>query len=138
MNSAALKLARITRKTPNPANGTIVRDARTGEPTGVLKDAAIDLVARHVPALTTEERARALRSAVAEAHKNGITSIQHLADDIEDLDTFAEARRSGDLQVRVYAVIPVERMPSDVDLDRLDQLSAKYPDDPLFKLVRFI
>jgi len=133
VNSAALKLARITRKTPNPANGTIVRDARTGEPTGVLKDAAMALVTRHVPALTAEERARALRSAVGEAHKNGITSVQHLADEIDDLDTFAEARRAGDLQVRVYAAIPVDRMLSEADLDRLDQLAAKYPDDPLFK-----
>ncbi|HEX2453340.1 MAG TPA: amidohydrolase [Vicinamibacterales bacterium] len=133
VNSAALKLARITRRTPNPENGTIVRDARTGEPTGVLKDAAIALVSRHVPAASAEERARALRSAVTEAHKNGITSVQHLADASDDLDTFEEARRSGDLQVRVYAAIPVDRMPSDADLDRLDQLAAKYPDDPLFK-----
>src|SRR5262249_5179626 len=82
---------------------------------------------------TAEERVRALRSAVAEAHRNGITSIQQMTDGLDDLETFAEARRTGDLQVRVYAAVPVDRMPSAADLDRLDGLVAKYPDDPLFK-----
>ena len=79
VNTKALHLAGLTRKTPNPAGGTIVRDARTGEPTGVLKSAAVALVRRVVPRPTYDERARALRAAIVEAHRNGITSVQDAA-----------------------------------------------------------
>ena len=48
-NSAALKLAGITRRSKNPADGIIVKDARTGEPTGVLKEAAMSLMSAHLP-----------------------------------------------------------------------------------------
>ena len=64
VNTRALKLAGITRLTPNPANGAIVKDPRTGEPTGVLKESAMSLVNRVVPTPTREDRARALRLAV--------------------------------------------------------------------------
>ena len=50
-NSLALKLAGVTRETPDPAGGLIVRDPKTGEPTGVLKDAAMSYVWKIVPDL---------------------------------------------------------------------------------------
>ena len=78
MNSKALKLAGITKRTPNPAQGVIVKDPRTGEPTGVLKEAAIQLVGKHVPAVDREPIASsALRDALGEAHRFGITSVQN-------------------------------------------------------------
>lgn len=133
VNSRALKLAGITKKTPNPANGIIVKDARTGEPTGVLKEAAIGMVSRHVPAVTRAERLMALRAAIEDAHRNGVTSIQDAAAVADDLDLYAEARRDGELLVRIYAALKASGAVSEQALADLDALVKKYPDDPFFK-----
>jgi hypothetical protein len=133
VNTKALRLAGITRDTQTPPAGAIVRDPRTGEPAGVLKGAAVALAARAVPAATDEERARALRAAIAEAHRNGITSVHDASGGPADLALFEEARRSGDLNLRVYASIPIVGAPTGPDIEALDGVSAKYPDDPLFK-----
>ena len=76
-NSLALKLAKITRETPDPPGGVIVRDT-SGEPTGVLKDSAMDAVWAVRPARTLEELTEALRTAMRHAAKNGVTSVQDL------------------------------------------------------------
>src|SRR5207237_3415087 len=65
-NSLTLKMANVTRETPDPPGGTIVRDAN-GEPTGILKDAAQSFVDRVIPSATTEERVAALRAGLTEA-----------------------------------------------------------------------
>ncbi len=62
-NSLALKLAGVTRATPEPSGGVIVRDPQSGEPTGVLKDAAEELVARVIPRPTEAEMEEALKAA---------------------------------------------------------------------------
>ena len=61
-NSLALRLAGITKSTPNPDGGMIVRDPETGEPTGILKDSAQGLVSRHIPSATPQQEDEALRS----------------------------------------------------------------------------
>ena len=101
VNTRALRMARITRKTPNPPGGVIVKDQKTGEPTGVLKEAAIALVSSHVPTSTRAERADALRSAIGEAQRHGITSVQNVSGTAEEFELYTEARRDGDLGVRV-------------------------------------
>src|SRR5438046_2813476 len=73
-NSVALKMANVTRETPDPPGGTIVRDAN-GDPTGVLKDAAQSFVDRVTPSATTEERVAAAKAALAEAARFGVTSF---------------------------------------------------------------
>jgi predicted amidohydrolase YtcJ len=133
VNTKALHLAEITKSTPDPLHGVIVRDLVTGEPTGVLKEAAMSLVGRLVPKPTMEERARALRAAIAAAHRNGITSVQDAGASKEEFDVYIEALRNGDLQVRVYAGIRATGPAGDIDPDQLDRVAAKYPDDPLFK-----
>ena len=133
VNSSAMKIAGITGRTPNPANGAIVRDPKSGEPTGVLKAAAIALVSSRIPPPTAEERARALRAAVAEAHLNGITSLQNAGGDPEDFAIFAEARRAGELDVRVYSALGIEKDFTDRERARLLDAARRYPDDPLFK-----
>jgi predicted amidohydrolase YtcJ len=133
VNSAALKLAHITSRTPHPANGVVVKDPKTGEPTGVLKEDAINLVARLIPPPTQEERARALRSAVAEAHRNGITSVQNAGGSLADLNLFAEARRSGDLNLRIYSAVTLGRSFGENERTALLQAARQYPDDPLLK-----
>jgi predicted amidohydrolase YtcJ len=133
VNSQALAAVRITKHTVDPDGGIIVRDQRTGEPTGLLKDAAAALVARAMPQPTREERARALRLAIRDAQEHGITSVQDLASSPTDLDVYDEARRSGDLAVRVYAGLPFSTLPTETDLSALDALSKRYEDDALLK-----
>ena len=133
VNTPALRLAKITRRTPAPAQGAVIRDARTGEPAGLLEGSAIALVDRLLPAVTDGDRERALRTAIETAHRHGITSVQAVADGPGELDAYAAARRTGDLQVRVYAALPVVGEPTDADLDQLELTTRKFPDDPLLK-----
>jgi predicted amidohydrolase YtcJ len=133
VNTKALQLAGITRRTPNPKNGVIVKDPITGEPTGVLKEAAKPLVSRLVPQPTGAERLDALRDAIAEAHKVGITSIQNASGDADEFALYDELRKAGELRVRVYSALSVGPGVTEADADRFDALKAKYPDDPVFK-----
>lgn len=133
VNSAALQQANITRRTPNPADGIIARDPRSGEPTGVLIDEAIDLVTSVVPPLTTKDRINGLRAAIEDAHRRGITSVQDTRTAIADLPLYDELRRDNKLDIRVYAALPGHVGMSDEELDALDDLRTKYADDPVFK-----
>jgi predicted amidohydrolase YtcJ len=104
LNSKALALAGITARTPDPPGGVIVHDAR-GEPTGALKDAAIDLVERVIPPLTLAERRAAIERALREAASLGVTSVQDMANppvDYGDLGVLAGLLAEGRLTVRVY------------------------------------
>lgn len=108
-NSVALRLAGITRGTPDPRGGTIVRDAKTGEPTGVLKDAAMDLVYRVMPAPSDAEFDDAFRRAQAHALALGVTMIEDMGGNgWRDLETFRRAQNTGELKVRVYSFVPLE------------------------------
>lgn len=133
VNTKALRLAGIARRTADPENGAIVRDPRTREATGLLRGAAVALVTRLLPAPTHAERARALRAAIAEAHRNGITSVQHVGASIADVQLYDEARRAGDLALRVYSALQVAVPQNDAELESLDPLASRFPDDPLFK-----
>src|SRR5450759_1001654 len=128
LNTKALEAARITRRTPNPKHGVIVRDRR-GEATGLLKDAAMALADRALPKPTREERAKALQVAIRDAQQHGITSVQDLGAAAGDLDLYDAAREAGTLALRVYAAVPAERTTP----DDLDAIAKRYPDDPLLK-----
>ena len=87
-NSAALRAAQIRPTTPDPANGQICRDG-FGAPTGVLLESAVELVTKAIPALTREERTRAILLAAERLASMGITSASdmgiggpHLEDDL--------------------------------------------------------
>ena len=133
VNTAALRLARITRKTAAPPGGVIRRDPRTGEATGVLEQSAIALVGHLLPPVTPADRARALRAAITEAHRHGITSIQNVAGTREELDAFEEARRADELAIRVYSAVAADRGLTERELAALDPVFEEYDDDPLFK-----
>lgn len=105
-NSAALKLAGVTAKTPDPPGGTIVRDAQ-GNPTGVLKDAAQGYVWKVAPPLSHERRLRAAQRALAYAARLGVTSLQDMGPDPEDVAVYSELAERGELTSRIYAVPPM-------------------------------
>ncbi|MCP3956720.1 MAG: amidohydrolase family protein, partial [bacterium] len=75
VNSRALERAGITAATPDPPQGVIERDAASGEPSGALRETAQQLVASLVPQPTFEEDLRALRVALREINRHGITSF---------------------------------------------------------------
>jgi predicted amidohydrolase YtcJ len=101
-NSLALRLAGITAKTPDPPGGTIVRDTR-GNPTGALKDAATDYVYKVIPPLSHDQRVRVVKRALSYAASVGVTSVQHMVADYEDIAVYAELLRAGELTARIYA-----------------------------------
>src|SRR5690606_20500362 len=107
-NTLALELAGITRDTPDPTGGSIVRDA-DGEPTGVLKDAAMNAVYAVIPAPDAAEIATALIAAMQYANANGVTSVQDMSAPPEVLRAYRQLLADGDLGVRVYAVQPLSR-----------------------------
>ena len=85
-NSKALQAAGITRKTPDPPSGIIVRDPVTGEPTGVLKEAAEQLVARVIPQPTREEELDRLTKAIHYASSLGLTRLISAGADAERVE----------------------------------------------------
>ena len=110
-NSAALRLAGVTRETPDPPGGLIVRDPATGEPTGILKDAAMDLVLQKIPARPMERKRWAVRAAMKTAAARGVTSV-HDVSGLEGLDLYTELYWGGELGVRIYFYAPIETIES--------------------------
>jgi predicted amidohydrolase YtcJ len=107
-NSYVLKLAGIDKNTPDPQGGTIVRDKKTGEATGVLKDAAMNLVYQHVPDPSEEEMLEAAKLALAEARKYGVTSIQDVSSGA-DVRVYQILRDRGELTSRFHCRVPLSQ-----------------------------
>ncbi len=112
VNSLALKLAGITKNTPTPAGGEILKDPETGEPTGILKDAAMNLVMRHIPEPSFKEKLKAAEVALKHAAEAGVTSIHDMVyADIQDMayaeefEVYQELLRQNKLTARLYVYI---------------------------------
>ena len=108
-NSVALKLAGITRDSKDPQGGTIVRD-KNGEPTGLLKDAAMDAVNVVIPPASVEDRVAATRAALKEAARFGVTAFCDMSsgvDAFQDLRAYQRLEKSGELTSRVYLFTPI-------------------------------
>ena len=112
-NSAAMKLAGITRDTPDPPGGVIDRSA-DGTPTGVLKETAMKLVVRHIPPTNSGQMREAIRMMAREFNRECMTGAKDpgigrsLSYDPENaIDTwnaYREVLADGDLTVRVFAL----------------------------------
>ena len=120
VNGAALSLAGITRDTPNPAGGEIVKDS-TGEPTGLLKESAQGLMGRgeaKLPKPTKAEAEAKFRKVVelagADALSKGITSFHDAGSSFATIDGFKRIANEGKLPVRLYVMV---RFESDSALD---------------------
>jgi len=107
-NSVALKLAGVTRESKDPPGGVIVRDPQTGEPTGILKDAAQSFVWKVIPASSFEEKLAAARAATNHAASLGVTSVQDMSAGA-DVSIYQALLDRGELKNRIYAVWPLPR-----------------------------
>jgi len=103
-NSAALQAAGITGKTVPPQGGAIDLDA-AGEPTGILRESAQELVKRIIPPPSQDERRRGLELAIANAVAYGITSAQDFSD-WEDFLIYEEMEKEGKLDIRITEWLP--------------------------------
>ncbi|RPI99130.1 MAG: amidohydrolase, partial [Candidatus Aminicenantes bacterium] len=119
-NSLALKLAGVTKATPVPPGGEIVKDPATGEPTGILKDTAMDLVYAMIPDPTFEEKLEAAEASVRHAAENGVTSVNEMAD-ASSFEVFQEMARRDRLTTRVHVYIPI------TEVDALARLKLRFP-----------
>ena len=129
-NSKALSAAGITNETPDPRNGAIVRDPRTQEATGALKESAQELVARVVPQPSRNEKLAALRAGIKWANQQGLTRVHSAGGDFEQLDLYDELRREGQQTLRFYIAYflnPPNLRPQ--DLDAIESARKKYRDD---------
>ncbi len=104
-NKRALQLAGITKDTKDPPSGRILRDEKTGEPTGVLLNHAQDLVERKIPPMTLEQTKQALELAAQECVHYGLTSVHEARVSGILVDAFRELIRENRLPVRVYAML---------------------------------
>jgi predicted amidohydrolase YtcJ len=119
-NTVALRLAGITRHTPSPPGGEIVKDPATGEPTGILKDTASELVLAKVPQPAFAEKIEAAEASLRHAAERGVTSVNDMADP-SSFEVYQELDRRGKLTARVNVFIPV------TEVETLARLKIKSP-----------
>ncbi len=132
-NSFVLKLAGITKNSTDPPGGTIVKDPKTGEPTGILKDEAMSAVYRLIPDASDEDMVAAAKLALAEARKYGVTSIQDVSSSA-DVKTYRTLKDAGELTARFHCRLPISewqhlvangiRVPFGDEMIRLGSLKA--------------
>ena len=103
-NSRALAIAKVTRDTPDPPGGQILKDAK-GEPTGILVDRAMTLVVKHIPPATPDQIEASLARAAAECARLGITSIHDAGIGRLEVEAYRRLVAKKQLPVRVYGMI---------------------------------
>ncbi len=104
-NSAALKLAGITKDTPSPFGGEISKDKQSGEPNGMLLDAAQDLVQRHIPGTTREDAERAIVLGVQRDIQLGWTQVQDPGGSFAEVELFKKLHGEGKIKLRIYKAL---------------------------------
>jgi predicted amidohydrolase YtcJ len=130
VNSKALEMAGVTKTTPDPVNGFIVHDPKTGEPTGALKEDADALVTKVIPRPSEAEKLKALRAGLKWANKNGITRVHSAGGDFENLALFDELRQEKQLSVRFYISYRLDSYElRKQDLETIELNRKKYRDD---------
>jgi predicted amidohydrolase YtcJ len=103
-NAAAMRAAGVTAATKDPSGGKIERTAN-GEPTGVFIDNAMDLVNRHLPPLTRDDRRTATLAAIAAANEVGLVGVHTAGEPRDVIDTFEDLAKAGTFNLRAYVMI---------------------------------
>jgi predicted amidohydrolase YtcJ len=104
-NSKALQLAGIDPKTPDPFGGKILHDKKTGEPTGMLLDNAMDLVAEKIPPPTPEGKGREFLLGVQRTTALGWCEIQNAGSDLAELALMLKFYGEGKVKLRIYNAV---------------------------------
>jgi len=130
VNSRALQEATITADTPNPPEGVISRD-ESGQPTGVLRELAINLVSDVIPPPTEEETVEAMREGFAILHRLGLTGVHDYrimggADGPPAFRAYQRLRAAGELALRMWMLIPGERLDEAIALGLRTGLGGDY------------
>lgn len=101
-NSMALRIAGIDSTTLSPFGGEIIRDHQTGEPTGILLDAAQELVTQHVPPLSELETEKAILLAVKRSLELGWCQIQNAGSRLPEVNLIRKLYRDNRIKLRIY------------------------------------
>ena len=136
-NKKALQVSGVTRQTRDPENGKIVRDEKTGEPTGILLNHAQELVERHIPPMSLENVKKAMELAARECVRNGLTSVHEARVSGVMVQALRELIQEGRMPLRVYVMLdgadpalvkqlagarPGDRSPSSLDDPRVQTI----------------
>ena len=104
-NSAAIKIAKVTKGTANPFGGEIMKDKKTGEPNGMFLDKAQALISRHVPQGGNEQLEQALILGVNRSLELGWCQIQNAGSDWNEVQLLRKLYREGKIKLRIYESI---------------------------------
>jgi predicted amidohydrolase YtcJ len=118
VNSKSLELADVTKETVIPSGGTIEKDQKTGEATGILRENATDLVWKTIPEPSEEELVEATSLACEKIVEAGITSIHWIVTSVAEISIIKKLRSENRLPLRVYTIVPVNI------LDQLDNMAG--------------
>ncbi len=124
-NSLALKIAGITRESLSPEGGEIIKDPGTGEPTGILKDAAIDMVMKHIPEPSLQAKKKAAEVALKHAAECGVTSVHDMAY-AGNIEVYQELLKEKKLTSRLCVYISIE------EFDLYQKSGSRIPEGDTF------
>jgi predicted amidohydrolase YtcJ len=131
-NEAALTAAGIGPDTPDPDGGKIFRDPKSGRPSGLLLDNAIEIVMVAIPKPTPEDLRRTILAAAAHCASLGLTAVHDAGVDADQLEVYCRLAAEGALPIRVYAMLEGaepglldQRLPQGPDTDFSDRLAVR-------------
>lgn len=115
-NQKALEIAGITKHTPDPSGGFIIRK-ENGDPTGVLVNRAMNLVSDHIPPYSEEQFKQKFLKAVRSCLSVGLTGVHEAGVGPQHISLYKELIDNGQLNMRLYAMLGEEKdLPLDIDL----------------------
>lgn len=126
VNSKALAMAGINAGTPDPPRGHIERDQKSGEPSGTLRESAMNLVAREIPSPSAEDYEEGLRRALRLANGFGIVSLYDASASENALRAYMALERRGELSARVTAAVRVNSDKGEAQIPELIRIRARY------------
>ncbi len=108
VNTVVMKMAGITNDSVPPSGGEIIKDHLTGEPTGILKDAAMGLVTRHIPESFQDEKIKAAAAAMEHAAQMGVTTIHDMNYE-ESAPALEQLLNDDKLTARIHGYTPISQ-----------------------------